>query len=581
MGFLQIANSWMIVFPIIVLLYYFFRKKYTKKVVSSTLFWEEAMQETKASPYLQKLQKNALLFLQLAALCLFVLALMQPYIKKAEVKGEQVILVLDTSATMLAGDGEKLFDAHKKAMREIVKQADGAPVTLLTTGSKPEIIVRDEMSSRAVLAAIDELEVTYEAAHMEQVIPVVQSLVGTASTSIYIWTDALEKTTLPVESEQVEWHVFGQKKELANVALTKFAAMQQGDAVTALVQLMNETDEQQTVELVISDQNGKSVKEVLTLLPNEPFSHVMENMQFAEQLTATINVADDYEADNVWMASLQKPSMEVLLDPDMHALVQKGLASVYEEVLFYDDETIAAADEHALVVTNDVEQLEGKQPVLLIGRSDVESEEVLQFANSTDYALFNFSPLEDVYVQSLYSPFEEFETIATVGDRPFIQLSNRGDIVVLADIEATDWPMHPSFPLFLWSAVQQLSNQSAFIGTFSPKQSASIVVPPKEWSIYNADGELVGSLSNNKQFVAPSEPGFYEMKADGEVRQFAVVVDVAERTVVTGDDYVLGNISDGASEEETKQSLAIWFALLILALLLVEWEVQRRRGFTN
>lgn len=581
MGFLQIANSWMIVFPIIVLLYYFFRKKYTKKVVSSTLFWEEAMQETKASPYLQKLQKNALLFLQLAALCLFVLALMQPYIKKAEVKGEQVILVLDTSATMLAGDGEKLFDAHKKAMREIVKQADGAPVTLLTTGSKPEIIVRDEMSSRAVLAAIDELEVTYEAAHMEQVIPVVQSLVGTASTSIYIWTDALEKTTLPVESEQVEWHVFGQKKELANVALTKFAAMQQGDAVTALVQLMNETDEQQTVELVISDQNGKSVKEVLTLLPNEPFSHVMENMQFAEQLTATINVADDYEADNVWMASLQKPSMEVLLDPDMHALVQKGLASVYEEVLFYDDETIAAADEHALVVTNDVEQLEGKQPVLLIGRSDVESEEVLQFANSTDYALFNFSPLEDVYVQSLYPPFEEFETIATVGDRPFIQLSNRGDIVVLADIEATDWPMHPSFPLFLWSAVQQLSNQSAFIGTFSPKQSASIVVPPKEWSIYNADGELVGSLSNNKQFVAPSEPGFYEMKADGEVRQFAVVVDVAERTFVTGDDYVLGNISDGASEEETKQSLAIWLALLILALLLVEWEVQRRRGFTN
>lgn len=581
MGFLQLANSWMIVFPIIVLLYYFFRKKYTKQVVSSTLFWEEAMQETKASPYLQKLQKNLLLLLQLAALILFVLALMQPYIKQTELKGQQFIFVLDTSATMLAGNEKSLFEAHKEAMREIVEQADGTPMTLLTTGSQPDIVLRDETSSRAVLAAIEKLEVTYEAAYMEQVIPVVQSLIGTTSTSVYVWTDALEKTKLPIETEQVEWHVFGQTKELHNVALTKFAAMQQNDSVTALVQLMNETDEEQTVELHVSDQIGKRYKETLKLPPNELTSHVMKDLQLVDQLTAMIMIDDDYDADNVWKTTLQKPSMAVLLDPEMHALVQKGFASVYEQVLFYDAATLAEADERALVVTNDVERLNNKQSVLLIGRNDVESEEALQFADSSSHALFNFSPLENVYVQSLYPPFEGFETIATVGDKPFIQLSERGDIVVLADMQATDWPLHPSFPLFLWSTVQQLSSQSAFIGTFSPKQSASIVVPAKEWSIYNADGQLVDTFTNSKQFIAPAMPGFYEMKASDEKRQFSVVVDPAERTLMTGENFTLGNIQGEGTEVEGQQSFMLLLALLILMIVLIEWEVQRRRGFTN
>ena len=100
MGFMNFAFIGMIIFPIIVLLYYFFRKKYTKKTVSSTLFWEEIMQETKASPYLKKLQKNALLFLQLAALLLLVLALMNPYIASTKIAGEQVIFVVDTSAIL-------------------------------------------------------------------------------------------------------------------------------------------------------------------------------------------------------------------------------------------------------------------------------------------------------------------------------------------------------------------------------------------------------------------------------------------------------------------------------------------------
>ena len=71
------------------------------------------MQETRVSPYLKHLQKNALLYLQLLALLLLVLALMNPYVKKSTIVGAQTIFIVDTSATMLAGKDQSTFDTHK------------------------------------------------------------------------------------------------------------------------------------------------------------------------------------------------------------------------------------------------------------------------------------------------------------------------------------------------------------------------------------------------------------------------------------------------------------------------------------
>jgi len=47
-------------------------------MISSTMFWETVMKETKVSPYLQNLQRNALFYLQMLALILLMFALLQP-----------------------------------------------------------------------------------------------------------------------------------------------------------------------------------------------------------------------------------------------------------------------------------------------------------------------------------------------------------------------------------------------------------------------------------------------------------------------------------------------------------------------
>ena len=571
----------MIIFPIIVLLYYFFRKKYTKKTVSSTLFWEEIMQETRASPYLKKLQKNVLLFLQLAALLLLVLALMKPYIASTKIAGEQVIFVVDTSATMLAGKEQKTFEQHKETMKQLVKDMDGQRVTLVTTGNQPTVLLREETNASTIEKTIDSLQITYEEQHMKKAIEVVQAFIGQTATAIYVFTDFLEKQQLPVESQFVEWHVYGQTEALDNVAITKFAATANDEYTTALIQLTNETAGPKKVAVNLYSENELLALEVITLEENDSASHLFDQLPLAQSITAKIEVEDDYEVDNEWTTVIQQEAMEVMLDPSMHALIQKGFVAVYDQVLFFDQATLQQATDRALLVSNDTELLDSEHAVILIGRNDAESKEIQAFANQSADALFSFSSLQDVYVQSVYPPFDDFETIATVGEEPFIQLSPKGDIVILADLQATDWPLHPSFPLFLWSAVQQVSASGDSIGSFTPKQSASVALRETEWSIYNDEGQYVSSFTNGKQFVAPEKPGLYELSSDDESKLFATVLAGKERHIQTGENYTLGKLTNESDEVETSTSFVPYIVFIILLLLLAEWEVQRRRGFTN
>ncbi len=67
------------------------------------MFWEQSMRETKVSPYLKNLQRNALFYLQMAALLLLLFILLAPFMTKEEAIHGHTIVVVDTSASMLVG----------------------------------------------------------------------------------------------------------------------------------------------------------------------------------------------------------------------------------------------------------------------------------------------------------------------------------------------------------------------------------------------------------------------------------------------------------------------------------------------
>ncbi|MFT9820633.1 vWA domain-containing protein [Lysinibacillus sp. NPDC056185] len=581
MGFSQLLFSWTAIIPVIVLLYYFFRKKYTDQTVSSTLFWSEIMQETRVSPYLKHLQKNALLYLQLLALLLLVLALMNPYVKKSTIVGAQTIFIVDTSATMLAGKEQSTFDTHKKEMLSLVNELDGRPVTLITTGNTPKAILQQETNTKDIEKAIQQLQVTYETAQMNKALDVAQAFVGNTPTSIYVFTDALDKKQLPMEKDTVKWIVKGSAKDLTNIAMTRFAATTDGQSAMALVQLQNDTNKEQNVKLSIENVKGKEiVTESVALPPNEAITKTFKDLPLEDTLTAKIDAKDDYAVDNSQTVLLQTATSKVVVDQSMHQLIQKGLQTINSSVKIVPSSQLAD-NLDATVVTNQTALLEKMdKPIVLFGRDDVEKVEATGEISTTSDALFAFSELKDIYVSAVYPRFDDYKTIASVGDQPFIQRSPEGDIVVLADIADTDWPLHPSFPLFLWSAEQELSESVGSLGIFTPNEQRAVALAQGDWSIYSQEEEFLSSISNGL-LTAPMKPGIYTARSKDEEKRFIVQLQAQERVIEKGTSYTLGELPDNGKEEISKTSFVPWIILMILVLLVLEWEVQRRRGFTN
>jgi len=538
------------------------------------------MQETKVSPYLKHLQRNALFYLQMLALLLFVLALMNPYVKTKEISGEQVIWIVDTSATMLAGKEKTIFEKHRDEMRSLVKSVGERPLTIITTGSEPKAVLRQETNARQIEKAIDELAVTYEEEQLTKAIDMANAFVGNTPTTIYLFTDAVSRTELPIESEQVKWVVKGANAKFENVSVTRLAATNVNGETLALLQLKNETEENQTVRLSFSDGDGKELLEkTITLQPKEEWINTFESLPESDVLNAAIQVNDDYEADNSIMTIVGSDPYEIAIGQDMHKLVQVGFQSLGVDVKSVPEQQLKSL-KGTIVVTNQTELLERVEPIILIGRDDEIESEVSGKVEVSQDELFAFSSLEDVYVGAVYPPFENFETIAKVDGHPLIQRSPKGDIVILTDIQSTDWPLHPSFPLFLWSVQNELTEGKGSLGIFTPNEQRAVSLVPGDWSIYTADGKYVSSFERSQEFRAPAKPGYYVARSEHEEKPFIVQLPKTERTIQEGDSFELGNVK-GGQEEVRNESLARWIVPVILLLLIIEWEVQRRRGFAN
>lgn len=586
MGFDKLVNGWTVVFPLAVLLYYFFRKRYETTTISSTLFWEQSMRETRVSPYLKNLQRNALFYLQMAALLLIVFILLGPYLTKEEAVGGHTILIVDTSATMLASnEGTSLFARNQEAMKELVASRPGELITIMTTGKEPIVVIREETDGEAIMTAIDKLTVTYEHEYMERAIEFAKSITTTGA-AIHIYTDSLDQATFSEGESAITWTIHGDENPKINVSIDKFGAVKTPEGTEAIIRITNDSDDTQIGAVHIKDllTGNLLIAETFSIEGEEEVLLSFKELPESKLLRAEIVVEDDYEVDNTAYILLGNETGEAVVDGHLHELVKRAFEAVGLTVTTGSTTEMLAAQEESIIVTNDVSFLKkGTKPVIIVGRNDKSTEPVAGAVQNTSDPLFTVANISDVYVSALYPSFKSYTTIATVGDKPFIQKSKRGDIVILADIELTDWPLHPSFPLFVWSTVELLRSETDSLGLFVPNERKAVLSGRTEngLEIYTIDDEYVTTITDGSSFIAPTRPGIYKALDGGVEKMFAVQLEKSEKELVQGSSYQIGHSENVKGNEEGKNRIGWLFLVPLLLLLLIEWEVQRRRGYPN
>src|ERR1700726_3571497 len=83
--------------PVAIIALYFLKLRRRPVQVPSTLLWRRSLEDLHVNSLFQRLRKNLLLFLQLLAVLLAMLARTGPHIKGTGGQGQRFVLMIDTS----------------------------------------------------------------------------------------------------------------------------------------------------------------------------------------------------------------------------------------------------------------------------------------------------------------------------------------------------------------------------------------------------------------------------------------------------------------------------------------------------
>jgi hypothetical protein len=572
------------VFIAAVVLFYFFRKQYEERRISSNMLWEQVLNEWQASPWLKKLQQNLLFWLQLLALLLLMFALVRPFWLQNELRGEELMLIVDTSASMAAKHEETTrFNHAKQELRDLAERLSGQGVTLIRAGQKPEILLSKETDPTTIKRSIEELTLTYDHEAIEKAIHLAVSLSSGEDTSIHIFSDQVKKDAFKGVKQYVEVHNIGEK--INNLALLSFGVAPLKDEIVGVAVLENQSSKPQELNFQIHSGKEKLFEKTITIEAQEQAFVQIPTLPTKPYYEASIQADDGYAVDNRMTSIFTESNPTIYTVGDVNPFAVKGFQTLGVEVL----QTKTLEENTNGIVIAEAGSLENwpKLPLILFNESN-DKVKVTESLTAENDPLLKYVDTKKIFIASAAAkPLEgDWETILKSGSQPLIQKGIRDGqplIVVNFSLNDSDWPLMPSFPIFLYNSYQWLSQQTNFLGYFSPGEEKWLNVSegsPK-WSIYDRDDENLYTLDLTKEsFQAPYRPGAYQAVAGDQITYFSVLLDESEKQPTVEAAFKINQQAVSAESEKKGRNDQLWFWLALVALLFIafEWEVYRR-GF--
>jgi len=588
--------------------------------VSSLHLWRAIIQETQANAPFQKLRRNLLLFLQLLAAFLLIMALAHPFVYGKAMAGRAIVLMIDTSASMNAKDtGISRLDAAKQNAEDFIdhQMRDSDVATVIAVTNKPASIVPFTGDRGRLKQAIDGIKPTDAIADMPAAFSMAQGAVGAGNGAlIRVYTDGGYDTdlvrriqTIPLGNTDVRFISVGSTAP-DNVAITAMDSRRNpvSNAYEVFVDVQHFGSRAITGGTLSLFKDNKLIDARPLDLKGGQQSETFSTPLLSKGgvVTARIDdVSDDLAADNSASLVLPPPrKRKVLLVSSGNLFLEHGLNLDPDVVL---DEV--APDEFASVGKNGAGYgmvvFDGWLPAVLppgnfLIVNAVSSQTPLETAgDDTDnpalidqnrtHPVMRFVDLSGLNImKSIHArPAAWGEVLADGEAGPLIAAGShdgRQAVEVAFDLSNSDWPLRVSFPIFLSNSIDWLTAGSGLgpssadtptgsVAAFTaPSGLSSITVTSPD----NVDRVLSSPTGGGVVlFDGTNKAGLYRIHGAGFESQLAVnLLNRTESDLKVKDHPELARSGAGSAAGPARRIRNdLWpiVAMVALALLALEW----------
>lgn len=333
---MSITNWWplalLILIPVIILLY-MLKQKAREYPFSSSMLWREIYNNIEATKPWEKLKKNLLMFLQILTVLLLIFALMAPYLKHGGRRYDNVVIVIDTSASMGIQYNEnrtRLEEAVERACDYVDSLSETAQITILTADQEAGIVKTNVTDKGELRKALKALTVTDLSGSAGVAVSVVQSMVNQ-------WEqyDAVFFTDSPIELGNLEAQVINLYTDYQNLSMDYVSyGMEQDEtgniSLTVIGKITNGTGADVTTDVNLYGDDTLLMVQTVTVPAAGSQIVYFQQVNFnGSVLMAEINNKDDLEADNAAYASLNEEGQKrVLLVTNDNMFLEKAIVNI-------------------------------------------------------------------------------------------------------------------------------------------------------------------------------------------------------------------------------------------------------------
>jgi hypothetical protein len=331
--------------PIVV--FYILKIRLRRVPVSTLLFWQQIFEEKKRRSLWQRLRHFLSLLLQLAFLGLLVCALADPIFRWQQARARRVVVVVDNSTSMNAGDVSptRLDAAKAEGMQLIDGMRPGDELAIIAAEAQPRVACGPTDHERTLREAIESIKPLDGPTKIVDAVALARRLLSGSEKIrrvVVISDGAFEGAHDLAQKEDVELINLG--KKTGNVGITRLQARRSlldPIGYEILVEVFNASDEAVSVRLELDLDLDPIDVVPLNLAPGEKNIQVFEKTSAdGGRLRATIDRADSLAADNIaWAILPRRAPQKVSLSTPGNLFLEK----VFEAIPLVDLDVIKVA----------------------------------------------------------------------------------------------------------------------------------------------------------------------------------------------------------------------------------------------